>query len=109
MSPLRGFPTYTHLSYKHPAPPEQRLIKRALRTCPSLRTCLNSSLSMKTKATLKAVLLLCALAAVAAAQGADDRRGAPGLEVSAFEWKYGGYIPVEVVRSGKSGVELKIK
>ena len=57
----------------------------------------------------KITLLLCALAAVAAAQGPDDRRGAPGLEVSAFEWKYGGYIPVEVVRSGKSGVELKFK
>jgi hypothetical protein len=61
------------------------------------------------KATLKAVLLLCALAAVAAAQGSDDRRGAPGLEVSAFEWKYEGYAPVEVVRSSKSGVELKVK
>lgn len=61
------------------------------------------------RATLKGVLLLCALAAVAAAQGPDDRRGAPGVEVSAFEWKYGGYIPVEVVRSGKSGVELKVK
>ena len=59
---------------------------------------------------LKITLLLCALAAVAAAQGADDdRRGAPGVEVSAFEWRYGGYAPVEVVRSGKSGVELKVK
>jgi hypothetical protein len=55
------------------------------------------------------LLLLCALAATAAAQGSDDRRGAPGVEVSAFEWKYGGYTPVEVVRSGKSGVELKVK
>lgn len=61
------------------------------------------------KATLKALLLLCALAAAAAAQNADDRRGAPGVEVSAFEWKYGGYVPVEVVRSGKSGVELNVK
>lgn len=62
------------------------------------------------RATLKTVLLLLiALAAVAAAQGSDDRRGAPGLEVSAFDWKYGGYIPVGVVRSGKSGVELKVK
>jgi len=61
------------------------------------------------RATLKAILLLCALAAVAAAQGGDERRGAPGVEVSAFEWKYGGYTPVEVVRSGKSGVELKVK
>jgi hypothetical protein len=61
------------------------------------------------KATLKAILLFCALAAVAAAQGVDDRRGAPGVEVSAFEWKYEGYAPVEVVRSSKSGVELKVK
>ncbi len=62
------------------------------------------------RATLKAIPLLCALAAAAAAaQGGEERRGAPGLEVSAFEWKYGGYAPVEVVRSGKSGVELKVK
>jgi hypothetical protein len=61
------------------------------------------------KATLKATLLLCALAAAAAAQGADDRRGAPGVEVSAFDWKYEGYAPVEVVRSGKSGVALKVE
>src|SRR5829696_4074080 len=62
-----------------------------------------------TRATLKATLLLCALAAGAAAQGPDERRGARGVEVSAFEWKYAGYAPVEVVRSGKSGVELKVK
>jgi hypothetical protein len=61
------------------------------------------------KATLKALLILCMLAAVAAAQGPDERRGAPGLEVSAFDWKYEGYAPVEVVRSGKSSVELKVK
>ena len=61
------------------------------------------------KATLKAILLLCALAAVAAAQGGDERRGAPGVEVSAFEWKYEGYAPVEVVRSSKSGVALKVE
>ncbi len=61
------------------------------------------------KATLKAVLLLCALAAAAVAQEADDRRGAPGVEVSAFGWKYEGYAPVEVVRSGKSGVRLDVK
>ena len=61
------------------------------------------------KATLKAILLLCAMTGLAAAQGADERRGAPKLEVSAFEWKYEGYAPVEVVRSGKSGVELKVK
>ena len=57
------------------------------------------------KATLKAIPLLLTLAVVAAAQGA----GAPGLEVTAFEWKYGGYAPVEVVRSGKSGVKLDVK
>jgi hypothetical protein len=57
----------------------------------------------------KTIFLLCVLAAVAAAQEADERRGAPGVEVSAFEWKYGGYAPVEVVRSGKSGVELSVK
>ncbi len=61
------------------------------------------------KATLKAILLLCAMTALAAAQGPDDRRGAPGLEVSASEWKYEGYAPVEVVRSSKSGMELKMK
>jgi hypothetical protein len=61
------------------------------------------------KATLKTVLLLCAMTAVVAAQGADERRGAPGLEVSAFEWKYEGYAPVEVVRSSKSGVKLNVK
>jgi hypothetical protein len=64
---------------------------------------------MRMKVALKAVLLLCALAAAAGAQEAGDRRGAPGLEVSASEWKYGGYAPVEVVRSGKSGVKLDVK
>lgn len=64
---------------------------------------------MMLKASKITLFLLIALAAVAAAQGSDDRRGAPGVEVSAFDWKYGGYIPVEVVRSGKSGVELKFK
>jgi hypothetical protein len=61
------------------------------------------------RATLKAIALLCALAALASAQEVEERRGAPGVEVSAFEWKYGGYVPVEVVRSGKSGVELNVK
>lgn len=61
------------------------------------------------KATLTAILLLCVMAAIAAAQGEDDRRGAPGVEVSAFEWKYEGYAPVEVVRSSKSGVALKVE
>jgi len=54
-------------------------------------------------------LALCLLAALAAAQGADERRGAPGLEVAGFEWKYEGYAPVEVVRSSKSGVSLDLK
>ncbi|MFL6333076.1 MAG: hypothetical protein ACJ754_06995 [Pyrinomonadaceae bacterium] len=58
---------------------------------------------------LRITLILCALASVAAAQAEDDRRGAPGVLVSAFEWKYEGYAPVEVVRSSKSGVELKVK
>ena len=57
----------------------------------------------------KITLLLCALAALAAAQGPDDRRGAPGVEVTGFDWKYEGYAPVEAVRSSKSGVELKVK
>ena len=57
----------------------------------------------------KITLILCALAAQASAQEVEERGGAPGVEVSAFEWKYGGYIPVEVVRSGKSGVELKVR
>lgn len=61
------------------------------------------------KATLKATLLLCALAALAAAQGPDDRPGAPGVEVTGFDWKYEGYAPVEVVRSSKSGVSLEVK
>jgi len=61
------------------------------------------------KATLKAILLLCALAALAAAQESDERRGGPGVSVSAFDWKYDGYAPVEVVRSSKSGVKLDVK
>ena len=61
------------------------------------------------KATLTAILLLCAVTALAAAQASDERRGAPGVLVSAFEWKYEGYAPVEVVRSSKSGVKLDVK
>jgi hypothetical protein len=61
------------------------------------------------KATLKAIPLLLTLAVCAAAQAPGERRGAPGLEVTAFEWKYGGYAPVEVVRSGKSGVKLDVR
>src|SRR3712207_4088753 len=61
------------------------------------------------RATLKAILLLCVVTALAAAQGPGERAGAPGLEVSSFEWKYEGYAPVEVVRSSKSGVALKVE
>lgn len=61
------------------------------------------------KAPLKATLVVCLLAALAAAQVSDERRGAPGLEVAGFEWKYEGYAPVEVVRSSKSGVSLGVK
>jgi hypothetical protein len=41
-----------------------------------------------TKAAPKAIPLLWASATLAAAQAPDGRRGAPGLGVSAFEWKY---------------------
>ena len=51
---------------------------------------------------IKATLMLFALAAAAAAQG-----GAPGLEVSGFEWKYEGYEPFEVVRSEKTAQSIK--
>jgi hypothetical protein len=60
------------------------------------------------RATLKAMFLLCALAAPAAAQEAGERRGAPGVEVVGFGWKYDGYAPVEVVES-KSGVTFSVK
>ena len=55
------------------------------------------------KATLKATLMLCALAALVAAQGA----AAPGVEVAGFEWKYEGYAPFEVVRSEKRADSMK--
>jgi hypothetical protein len=61
------------------------------------------------RATLKAVFLLCAVSALAAAQGAGDKQAAPGIEVMSFDWKYDGYAPVEVVRSEKSGVTLSMK
>jgi hypothetical protein len=59
------------------------------------------------KSTLKATILLCALAALAAAQGNEGAGVAPGLEVSGFEWKYEGYAPFEVVRSEKTPDALK--
>ncbi|HEX8503056.1 MAG TPA: hypothetical protein VF659_20905 [Pyrinomonadaceae bacterium] len=52
---------------------------------------------------LKATLLLCALAAAAAAQG----DAAPGLAVSGFEWRYEGYAPFEVVRSEKTAESVR--
>jgi hypothetical protein len=61
------------------------------------------------RATLKVMLMLCALAAVAAAQGAGDKRSPPGVEVVGFEWKYDGYTPFETVRSTKSGVTTSVK
>ena len=61
------------------------------------------------RATLKAVFLLCALAALAAAQSADDKQSPSGIEVKSFDWKYDGYAPVEVVRSDKTGVVFSVK
>jgi len=58
------------------------------------------------RTSFKVLLALCALAAVAAAR---TEAGGPGLEVVAFEWKYEGYAPVEVVRSKKSGHTLSVK
>ena len=72
----------------------------------------------KMRKTLPAILLLCALAAFApsaspsqSARGGEDdaSAGAPGVEVSGFDWKYEGYMPVEIVDSGKSGVTLSVK
>jgi hypothetical protein len=60
------------------------------------------------RATPKALLLLCALVVLGAAQGTDDRRGAPGVEVVGFEWKYAGYAAVEVVSNEKSGNTMKV-
>ena len=52
--------------------------------------------------------MLCALAAAAAAQVAGGgAQGAPGLEVSGFEWKYEGYAPFEVVRSARTAESMK--
>ena len=58
---------------------------------------------------LAAMFALFALAALAAGQGAAEKRDAPGLSVVGFEWKYNGYGRVEVVRSGKSGMSIKMK
>jgi hypothetical protein len=67
------------------------------------------------KKTLPAILLLCALwmtvsfAAAARANDDDVRVGAPGLEVTGFDWKYEGYLPVEMVDSGHSGTSMSVK
>jgi hypothetical protein len=71
------------------------------------------------KKTLRAIHLLCVLAscavmmipraAVARTRDDDVRVGATGLEVKGFDWKYEGYMPVEMVDSGKSGVTLSVK
>ena len=66
------------------------------------------------KKTLPAILLLSALtmslaSAAVPSQTDDARAGAPGVDVTGFEWKYEGYMPVEVVDSGKSGVTLSVK
>jgi hypothetical protein len=60
------------------------------------------------KATLKVMLVLCALAASAAAQSVGDPvQEVPGLAVSGFDWKYEGYMPFEVVRSEKTAESIK--
>src|SRR2546423_8658719 len=61
------------------------------------------------KATLKAILLICALAAAASAQSSDDKQSPQGVEVVGFEWKYDGYQPVEIVRDSKTGVTTSVK
>ena len=67
------------------------------------------------KKTLPAILLLCALwmtvsfAASARAKDDGERVGAPGVEVTGFDWRYEGYMPVEMVDSGKSGTTLSVK
>jgi hypothetical protein len=61
------------------------------------------------KATLKAIFLICALAAAASAQEAGEKQSPPGVEVVGFEWKYDGYQPVEIVRDSKSGVTTSVK
>ncbi|MDQ3805452.1 MAG: hypothetical protein M3416_16690 [Acidobacteriota bacterium] len=58
------------------------------------------------RTSLKLLLALCAAAAVAAAQAASVGQG---VGVVAFGWKYEGYVPVEVVRSKKSGNTLSVK
>jgi hypothetical protein len=70
------------------------------------------------KKTLKVTLALAALACCAAslasasasAQADESRASSPqGVEVTGFEWKYEGYLPVEMVDSGKTVVTLSVK
>ena len=63
------------------------------------------------KKTLPAIILLCALtfAAAARANEEDARTGAPGLDVTGFDWRYEGYMPVEIVDSGRSGMTTSVK
>ena len=67
------------------------------------------------KKTLPAILLLCALwmtvsfAAAARANDTDARSGAPGVEVTGFDWRYEGYMPVEIVDSGRTGMTTSVK
>ena len=66
------------------------------------------------KKTLPAILLLCALAAAHAAattraKDEDVRAGAPGVDVKGFDWKYEGYLPVEMVDSGRTGMTTSVK
>src|SRR4051812_25625636 len=66
------------------------------------------------KKTLPAILLIGALALVAVAtdaQAKDDdvRVGAPGVDVTGFDWRYEGYMPVEIVDSGRTGMTTSVK
>lgn len=66
------------------------------------------------KKTLPAILLLCALTvslgATAARTRDDDARvGAPGVDVTSFDWRYEGYMPVEIVDSGRTGMTTSVK
>jgi hypothetical protein len=68
------------------------------------------------KTTLPATLLLCALAltmslsATARTHVDDDlRAGASGLDVKSFDWRYEGYLPVEIVDSGRTGMTTTVK
>jgi hypothetical protein len=68
------------------------------------------------KKTLPATFLLCAIglamsfaAAAGTRDGEDVRAGAPGVDVTGFDWKYEGYMPVEIVDSGRTGMTTSVK